>query len=180
MSIPPWREEAIGRKHDRDSFDCGDAALNEFLQRHARRSHELGGAKTFAAVDGRDGKTILAFYSLSPASLEYARTPEIIKRGLGRYEVPGFRLARLAVDLKFQGAGLGGQLGRGRRRHAGHRRQERKGGAVVRGLRRRGAKGLSAHSGLASGHHSGSARFGLMPLSPPLILVESLCLPPRP
>ena len=110
MSLKAWHEEPISRKHDRGVFDCGEPALNEFLQRHARRSHDLGGAKTFLAIDNADNKTILGFYSLSPASVEYARTPEIVRRGLARYDVPVFRLARLAVDRRAQGQGLGGQL----------------------------------------------------------------------
>jgi len=107
---PPWHEEPIAKRHQRDVFDCGEAALNDFLRRYARKSHELGGAKTFLAIDDADGSTVLGFYSLSPASVEYARTPEIIHRGLARHDVPGFRLARLAVDRRFQGQGLGGQL----------------------------------------------------------------------
>ena len=105
-----WHEEPISRKHDRDAFDCGEDALNEFLRRYARKSHDLGAAKTFLAIDDGDNKAILAFYSLSPASVEYARTPEIVKRGLARHDVPGFRLARLAVDRKLHGQGIGGQL----------------------------------------------------------------------
>lgn len=100
----------MAKRHNREAFDCGEAALNEFLQRHARKSHEIGGAKTFLAASDIDGKTILGYYSLSPASIAYARTPEFVRRGLARYDVPAFRLARLAVDLKFQGHGLGGQL----------------------------------------------------------------------
>ena len=110
MSIPVWHEEPIGKRHDRDAFDCGEAPLNEFLQRHARKSHDLGGAKTFVAIGDADNKTILGFYSLSPASVEYARTPGIVKPGLARYDVPCFRLDRLGVDRKLQGQGLGGQL----------------------------------------------------------------------
>jgi GNAT superfamily N-acetyltransferase len=109
-----WHEEPITKKHDREAFDCGDEALNEFLRRYARKSHERGGAKTFLAIedtdDDTDHKTILGFYSLSPASVEYDRTPEIARRGLARHDVPGFRLARLAVDRRFQGQGIGGQL----------------------------------------------------------------------
>jgi GNAT superfamily N-acetyltransferase len=105
-----WHEEPIDKRHDRQAFDCGEEALNEFLYRYARKSHELGGAKTFLAVDDADNKTVLGFYSLSPASVEFARTPEIVRRGLARHDVPGFRLARLAVDRKLQGQGLGGQL----------------------------------------------------------------------
>ncbi len=104
-----WHEEPINRKHDREAFDCGEEALNEFLRRYARKSHELGGAKTFLAIDDADNN-IIGFYSLSPASVDYARTPQIIRRGLARHDVPGFRLARLAVDRKLQGQGIGGQL----------------------------------------------------------------------
>jgi GNAT superfamily N-acetyltransferase len=110
MSLPAWHEEPISKRHDREAFDCGEPALNEFLQRHARKSHDLGGAKTFLAIEDADNKTILGFYSLSPASIEYARPPDIVRRRLARYDVPAFRLARLAVDRKVQGLGLGGQL----------------------------------------------------------------------
>ena len=105
-----WHEEPIAKKHNREAFDCGEDALNEFLRRYARKSHELGGAKTFLAIDDADNETLLGFYSLSAASVDYSRTPELIRRGLARHDVPGFRLARLAVDRKRQGQGLGGQL----------------------------------------------------------------------
>jgi GNAT superfamily N-acetyltransferase len=110
MTVPAWREEAISKKHDRKCFDCGELALNEFLQRYARQSHEAGGAKTFVASKEPDGKTILGCYSLAPGALAYADTPELMRGGLAPHDVPGFRLARLATDLKLQGQGLGGQL----------------------------------------------------------------------
>jgi GNAT superfamily N-acetyltransferase len=105
-----WREEPIGKHHDRAAFDCGDDALNQFLHRYARQSHEKGGAKTYLAVADGDNKKVLGYYSLSPASIAYERVPEAIKRGLARHEIPVFRLGRLAVDASAQGQGLGGQL----------------------------------------------------------------------
>lgn len=105
-----WHEEPVAKQHHREGFDCGDEALNTFLRRYARKSHELGAAKTFLAIDDGDGETLLGFYSLTSASIEYARTPEILRRGLARHDVPGFRLARLAVDRRFQRQGIGGQL----------------------------------------------------------------------
>lgn len=105
-----WREEPVARHHDRKSFDCGAADLNDYLARYARQNHESGGAKTFAAVSPAEPAHILGFYSISPGSIEFARVPANVTRKLGRYEVPVFRLARLAVDRSVQGQGIGGDL----------------------------------------------------------------------
>ena len=110
MTLPGWYEEPISRKHDRKAFDCGDAAMNDFLRRYARQSHDLGAAKTFLAIDAADNKTILGFYSLAPGALAYADTPAMMRRGLAQHDVPGFRLARIATHVRVQGQGLGGQL----------------------------------------------------------------------
>lgn len=110
MTAPSRHEEPISRAHDREAFDCGDPELNEFLRRHARKSHERGAVKTFLAVNDGVGKKIFGFYSVAPASVAYDRTPLLIQRGLARHEVPVFRLARLAVERSVQGRGLGGQL----------------------------------------------------------------------
>ncbi|MGX5844975.1 GNAT family N-acetyltransferase [Mesorhizobium sp. ArgA1] len=108
MSLPVWREEPVARQ-DRAGFDCGDQDLNGFLRAHARRNHERGASKTFLAVS-RQEDTILGYYTLSPAAAEFERVPEKLRKGLGRYEVGGFRLARLAVARSAQGQGLGGQM----------------------------------------------------------------------
>jgi GNAT superfamily N-acetyltransferase len=110
MTKLAWREAALSRTHDRVAFDCGDADLNAYLQRHARQNHESGGAKCFVATPEDHETRILGYYTLSPASIEYARTPALAKKGLGRYDVPVFRLGRLAVDRAVQGRGLGGAL----------------------------------------------------------------------
>lgn len=110
MTLPTWREETIGKQYDRLGFDCGQADLNAFLRDHARQNHERGAAKTFLAIDEEDGRTIHGYYSLSPASVDYARTPETLRRGLGRYDIGAYRLGRLAVSARLQGRGLGGQL----------------------------------------------------------------------
>jgi hypothetical protein len=105
-----WEEVALSKSHDRKAFDCGDTALNDYLQKFARQNHDSGGAKTFVAIESSAPKFILGYYSLCPASLDYARTPDVVRRGLGRYEVPVFRLGRLASAISVQGRGLGGGL----------------------------------------------------------------------
>ena len=110
MTALRWEEAPIAKRHDRAAFDCGDADLNLYLQKYARQNHESGGAKCFVAAPAAAPARILGFYTLSPASLEYARTPALAKKGLARYDVPVFRLGRLAVDKTAQGRGLGGAL----------------------------------------------------------------------
>lgn len=110
MSPLRWREEPIGRSHDRAGFDCGSPELNHYLRRYARQNHQSGGAKTFVAVSSEVPARILGYYSISPGSVAFARVPAAITRGLGRYEVPVFRLGRLAVNSEVQGRGIGSAL----------------------------------------------------------------------
>ena len=110
MTTLVWGEAPIAKRHDRAAFDCGDADLNLYLQKFARQNHESGGAKCFVAAPADDPAHVLGFYTLSPASLEYARTPALAKIGLARCDVPVFRLGRLAIDNTVQGRGLGGAL----------------------------------------------------------------------
>ena len=105
-----WLGEPIGRHHDRKRFDCGSPDLNVYLTRYARQNHESGGAKTFVAVSPAEPTRVLGFYSISPGAIEFARVPANLTRKLGRYDVPVFRLGRLAVDRSAQGRGLGGDL----------------------------------------------------------------------
>jgi len=105
-----WREEAISRRHDRRNFDCGSSELNDYLRRFARQNHESGGAKTFVAVPPGEVARILGYYTISPGAIEFAKVPMTVSRRLARYEVPVFRLARLAVNLANHGGGLGGEL----------------------------------------------------------------------
>jgi GNAT superfamily N-acetyltransferase len=105
-----WREEPIGRHHDRKNFDCGVPELNDYLERYARQNHESGGAKTFVAVNPAVPTCVIGFYSISPGAIEFSRAPAKLTKKLGRYEVPVFRLGRLAIDRSVQGQGLGSDL----------------------------------------------------------------------
>jgi GNAT superfamily N-acetyltransferase len=105
-----WREAALSRHHNRSEFDCGVSALNEYLRRYGRQNHESGGAKTFVAVSPTLPVIILGYYTISPGAIAFAKAPAALTKKLGRYEVPVFRLGRLAVSVAMQGRGLGGDL----------------------------------------------------------------------
>ncbi len=110
MSLAEWREQPIAREHDRAGFDCGSPDLNDYLRRHARQNHESGGAKTFVFTARDAPGKIAGYYSITPGSIAFARVPSAVTRKLGRYEVPIFRLGRLAVSLDIQGRGVGTAL----------------------------------------------------------------------
>lgn len=107
--LPPWTEEPIKKEHRRGEFDCGEPALNEYLVKFARQNHESGAAKTFVAAPVDDPLRVWGYYTVSPAALAFD-LPTTITRGLGRYDVAAFRLARIATDRSLHGRGLGGQL----------------------------------------------------------------------
>lgn len=108
--IESWREEALARHHDRAAFDCGVAALNEYLRRYARQNHESGGAKTFVAASVEVLDRVLGYYTISPGAIAFTQVPAPLTNKLGRYDVPVFRLGRLAIALTAQGQGLGADL----------------------------------------------------------------------
>jgi GNAT superfamily N-acetyltransferase len=105
----------LGRGADRQTARSRGLRLRRsrsqpYLQKFARQNHESGGAKCFIAAPTDAPARVLGFYTLSPASIEYSRTQALVKKGLARYDVPAFRLGRLAVDPAVQGRGLGGAL----------------------------------------------------------------------
>lgn len=53
---------------------------------------------------------VLGYYTISPGELAYADAPPTVRQRLGRYPIPVFRLARLAVATAVQRCGLGGAL----------------------------------------------------------------------
>jgi GNAT superfamily N-acetyltransferase len=108
--LPAWHEEAVHARHARREFDCGNAALNDYLARYARQNHRTGVSKTFVAVAADEPTRILGYYSLSAGELEFDRVPHELTERLPRYPLPVVRLARLAVVRPLQGQGLGGQL----------------------------------------------------------------------
>jgi predicted N-acetyltransferase YhbS len=110
MILPAWHEEAVSKSHNRNAFDCGDAAMNEFLQRFARQSHEQNASKTFCAIDNTVPNRVLGFYTIAPSAVAHVGVSAKMAKGLAQHEVSGFKLARLATDMSIAGQGLGGQL----------------------------------------------------------------------
>ncbi len=90
-----------------DGFDCGQAALNQFLQRYALVSQKANSAQTYVCCQG---DVVVGFYSLAVGSIDPEAAPPRVMKGLARHPVPIMILARLAVDKEHQRKGLGQAL----------------------------------------------------------------------
>jgi GNAT superfamily N-acetyltransferase len=90
-----------------DAFDCGQTALNQFLQRYAWVNQKANSAQTYVCCKG---DVVVGFYSLAVGSVDPEVAPARVMKGLARYPVPVMILARLAVDTEHQRQGLGQAL----------------------------------------------------------------------
>ena len=90
--------------HVLDGFDCGKTSLDEWLLRHARQAQSSGSAKTYVVTgEGR----IVGYYSLTVGQIDTLEAPDRVRKGMGAYPIPVVILARLAVEQRMQGQGLG-------------------------------------------------------------------------
>ena len=90
-----------------DAFDCGQAALNQFLQRYALINQKADSAQTYVCCKS---EVVVGFYSLAVGRVDPEAAPSRVMKGLARHPVPVMILARLAVDKEHQHQGLGKAL----------------------------------------------------------------------
>ncbi|NOU22370.1 MAG: N-acetyltransferase, partial [Methyloglobulus sp.] len=92
--------------HNRQNFDCGRAELNNWLRQVARQHQDKGLSKTFVAIQDKESTGICGFYALTLAEIDRCFLPDAYQKKLPQ-RIPGVRLGRLAVDLRYQNKGLG-------------------------------------------------------------------------
>lgn len=93
--------------HDREGFDCGVQALDEYIRRFAEQHRRRGISSVFILTDSARPEYILGYYTLSAAEVDAARLAEADRKKLPRYPVPCFRMGRLACRADQRGRGLG-------------------------------------------------------------------------
>lgn len=102
----PRTPEPIQANHDCSSFESGETALDEWLRQRALKNQRAGAARTYVACcENR----VVGYYSLAVGSVSHEIAVGHIKRNTPN-PVPVMLLARLAVDLNWQGCGLGYSL----------------------------------------------------------------------
>lgn len=107
MSIGLSPAEKLAPDHVVAGFDCGVAALNDWLLRFARANQAAGTSQTYVVL--RSGR-VIGYYAVAAGSVRRDDSPERIIKGLPRHPVPIAMIARLAVDRSEQGNGIGAAL----------------------------------------------------------------------
>jgi len=101
------RVEKLRRDHLVEEFDCGREELNRFLQRYGWQNQQAFASQTYV---GLVGNAVIGFYTLVVGQVRYEDAPQRLTKGLARHPVPIMLLARLAVDRRWHGQGVGGGL----------------------------------------------------------------------
>jgi GNAT superfamily N-acetyltransferase len=103
-SKPEFEIEKLRRDHDLTQFDCGNATLNTWLRKYAWTNQQADSAKTYVALAGN---LVVGYYALTTGSVHKHESPERIAKGLANHPIGVVLLARLAIDSRQQGKGLG-------------------------------------------------------------------------
>lgn len=97
-------------RHRRIGFDCGKPALDEFLHTLVSQYEKRRLGKTSVAVRTGGVDQAVGYYTLAASAVSFDNLPPEIAKKLPRHPLPTILLARLAVDRRAQGEGLGKAL----------------------------------------------------------------------
>lgn len=98
--------EPLGAQHETINFDCGDIALNDWLQKQALKNAVSGASKTYVVCDSLG---VVGYYALATGSVSRQQASGNIRRKMPE-PIPVIVLGRLAVDHNWQGSGIGSGL----------------------------------------------------------------------
>lgn len=97
----------LAPEHELDGFDSGQPALDEWLRTHARTAAGQG-TRTYVLLDAA-AEEVVGYFAIAPHLLERDAAPRRIGRGAPA-RIPAILLAKLALDQRLHGQGLGAEL----------------------------------------------------------------------
>lgn len=107
MGVSLLAPEPLTPTHRLDAFDCGEPALNQWLQRRALGNQSSGASRTFVVADA-EGR-VFGYHALAAGAVAHAVATGVVRRNMPD-PVPVLVLGRLAVDRGAQGMHLGAAL----------------------------------------------------------------------
>ena len=102
------------QRHDRTAFSCGSGPIDSFLRKTASQDQEKGLSKSFVLVESADTsenkRPIVGFVTLVTTIMPVPETPDAMVKLTHRGPLAVLLLARMGVDPKHKGKGLGEHL----------------------------------------------------------------------
>lgn len=98
----------LTENHRTDKFVSGKPTLDAFLKDMALYNQQQGYTRTFVIAD-KDFQ-VVGYHSLCAGMISRQNAPRQVKGHNAPGEIPVALLARLAVDARYQGQGLGAAL----------------------------------------------------------------------
>lgn len=92
--------------HALEAFECGEAALDQWLKKRALRNQASGASRCFVVTDGG---AVIGYYCLSAGAISHAVAPRAMRRNMPD-PLPVLLLGRLAIDRRYHNQGLGQAL----------------------------------------------------------------------
>ena len=93
------------RKYRSDGFDCGQKALNNYIQKNVTKDVKNGSCTCFVMLNEKEEVT--AYYTLSTESINIESAPPEFQKKIKYQYVPLILLGRLAVDKTQKAQGFG-------------------------------------------------------------------------
>lgn len=100
----------LNKSVDRTLFNCGQSELDDYIRHYASQDVKRNVARVFIATPESAETQLAGFFTLSAGSINCSDLPEAFAKTLPRYPVPVAIFGKLAVDVRFQGKGLGSIL----------------------------------------------------------------------
>lgn len=101
------RPERFDGSHKLTGFSSGSNELDFWLREKASLAHRRNTARTYVSCTGDE---VVAYYAIAAGSIIRTDLPRSKRFEMPNHPIPLILLARLAVDLRYQGQGLGTKL----------------------------------------------------------------------
>jgi GNAT superfamily N-acetyltransferase len=107
MNPPLGAPQPLTAAHRPADFSCGEPVLDEWLKRRAMANQQNGANRTFVVID--QDHCVQGYYAMAAGAVAHRLATGAVRRNMPD-PVPVLVLARLAVDTRAQGHGLGGAM----------------------------------------------------------------------
>lgn len=98
--------EKLAKAHDLSQFHCGEPELDDWLRRRSLQNEESGASRTYVVCAGQQ---VVGYYALAAGAVAHADASGRVRRNMPN-PVPVMVIGRLAIDVRFQGRGIGSAL----------------------------------------------------------------------